>query len=84
MRRDDFEDLESNLKSLGADHVLTYDEFFKKESRSTIKEWTSDGELRLALNCVGGKETGEMAKLLALDGFLGSLNLRHEEIRGKD
>lgn len=36
-----------------------------------MKEWTSDGEMRLALNCVGGKETAEMVKLLSMDGFLG-------------
>ena len=29
--------------------------------------------MRLALNCVGGKETAEMAKLLAMDGKLGEL-----------
>lgn len=64
--------MKSYLKSLGADHVLTYSEFLKRETRSSIKEWTKDGEMRLALNCVGGKETTEMVKLLSMQGFLGA------------
>ncbi|GEM07262.1 mitochondrial trans-2-enoyl-CoA reductase [Rhodotorula toruloides] len=66
-------ELKSHLESLGADHVLTYDEFLSRENntRSKIKEWIGkDGEMRLALNCVGGKETAEMCKLLSLDGKL--------------
>lgn len=64
------------MKVLGADYVLTYSEFLKRETRTEIKEWIRDGEMKLALNCVGGKETTEMAKLLSLDGFLGTfLNL---------
>jgi len=53
---------------------LTYDEFLSREnnSRSKIKEWVGkDGEMLLALNCVGGKETAEMAKLLGVGGQLG-------------
>jgi hypothetical protein len=70
-RRDDIDALKSQLASLGADHVLTYDEFLKGETRAQIKEWTSDGEMRLALNCVGGKETSEMVKLLSMSAYLG-------------
>lgn len=68
--RDDLTELESHLKSLGADHVMTYDQFLEKSSRSQIKEWTKGGELRLALNCVGGKETTEMVKLLGQNAYL--------------
>ena len=53
---------------------MTYDEFLSREnnSRSKIKEWIGkDGEMLLALNCVGGKETAEMAKLLGVGGQLG-------------
>lgn len=71
MYREDIGKLKEDLKALGADHVLTYGEFLDRETRSKIKEWTKDGELRLALNCVGGKETSEMVKLLGLEGFLG-------------
>lgn len=72
--RPSIDELKSHLESLGADHVLTYDEFLSRENntRTKIKEWIGrDGEMRLALNCVGGKETAEMAKLLAMDGKLG-------------
>ncbi|KAK4048012.1 hypothetical protein OIV83_005046 [Microbotryomycetes sp. JL201] len=62
--------LKSKLEGLGADHVLTYDEFLQKETRQQIKDWTKDGDLKLALNCVGGKETTEMAKLLGTEGCL--------------
>lgn len=70
-RRDDIDDLKAHLTSLGADHVLTYSEFLERETRSKIKEWTQGGDLKLALNCVGGKETSEMVKLLGAEGFLG-------------
>lgn len=72
--RPSIDELKSHLQSLGADHVLTYDEFLSRENntRTKIKEWIGrDGEMRLALNCVGGKETAEMAKLLSMDGKLG-------------
>lgn len=75
--RPSIDELKSHLHSLGADHVLTYDEFLSRENntRTKIKEWIGrDGEMRLALNCVGGKETAEMAKLLAMDGKLGGLS----------
>ncbi|KAM0787862.1 hypothetical protein ACM66B_003914 [Microbotryomycetes sp. NB124-2] len=68
--RDDIDSLKAKLEDLGADHVLTYDEFLQKETRQKVKEWTKDGQLKLALNCVGGKETSEMAKLLGTGGFL--------------
>jgi len=73
--REDISKLKDDLEALGADHVLTYSEFLDRETRSKIKEWTKDGELRLALNCVGGKETSEMVKLLGLEGFLGEFSL---------
>ncbi|GAA5851120.1 hypothetical protein JCM8547_004138 [Rhodosporidiobolus lusitaniae] len=71
--RPDIESLKSSLQALGADHVLTYDEFLSRDNdiRKKVKDWIGpDGELKLALNCVGGKETAEMAKLLAVDGKL--------------
>ncbi|KAK4699896.1 hypothetical protein P7C70_g6359, partial [Phenoliferia sp. Uapishka_3] len=70
--RDDLPALKEKLTSLGADHVLSYSELLSdpKVARAQIKDWTSGGALRLALNCVGGKETTEMVKLLDLDGTL--------------
>lgn len=69
--RDNIDELKEELKGLGADHVLTYSEFLTREARGQVKEWTAGGELRLALNCVGGKETTEMVKCLGMSGFLG-------------
>lgn len=69
--RPSIDKLKESLHALGADHVLTYDEFLSRDNntRAHIKEWVGkDGELSLALNCVGGKETAEMAKLLKVGG----------------
>jgi hypothetical protein len=61
--RPSIDELKSHLQSLGADHVLTYDEFLSRENntRTKIKEWIGRD----------GKETAEMAKLLSMDGKLG-------------
>lgn len=50
---------------------MTYDEFCTREGRAQVKEWTAGGELRLGLNCVGGRETTEMVKCLGMGGYLG-------------
>ncbi len=50
---------------------MTYDEFCTREARGQVKEWTAGGDLRLALNCVGGKESTEMVKCLGMSGFFG-------------
>lgn len=76
--RPDIDGLKRELSQLGADHVLTYDEFLSRDfnARQKIKEWIGTGkedggDLLLGLNCVGGKETTEMAKLLGVGGQLG-------------
>lgn len=53
--------------------MMTYSEFLKRETRAEIKTIIRDGELLLGLNCVGGKETTAMAKLLGAGGTLGAL-----------
>ncbi|GAA5829654.1 hypothetical protein JCM3766R1_001251 [Sporobolomyces carnicolor] len=75
--RPDIDGLKRELSQLGADHVLTYDEFLSRDfnARQKIKEWIGTGkedggDLLLGLNCVGGKETTEMAKLLGVGGQL--------------
>jgi NADPH:quinone reductase-like Zn-dependent oxidoreductase len=60
----------SQLKSLGATHVLTYEEIASKESRGKIKELTGGKLPRLGLNCIGGKDTTSMAMYLDQDGKL--------------
>ncbi|KAI4593659.1 mitochondrial 2-enoyl thioester reductase [Pestalotiopsis sp. 9143b] len=60
------EDLRRELQALGADHVLTEEEFQGREFRDQVAEWTRGGRegIRLGLNCVGGKSAQAMAKSL--------------------
>jgi NADPH:quinone reductase-like Zn-dependent oxidoreductase len=62
--------LKSQLASLGATHVLTYEDIASKEARSKIKEFTGGNLPRLGLNCVGGKDNTSMAMYLNQDGKL--------------
>lgn len=39
-------------------------------NREIVKSITSKASIRLALNCVGGKTTSNMLKLLALDAYI--------------
>lgn len=61
------EELKNDLKSLGADVVVTDEEVEKKEFRDQIKEITNSGRepIHLGLNCVGGPLVNAMAKHLA-------------------
>ncbi|SCV74393.1 BQ2448_6825 [Microbotryum intermedium] len=61
------EALKEALKSMGADVVLTYDEFLRKGGPEEVKARIGKeegGELKLALNCVGGDEIKGMLKVL--------------------
>ncbi|VDM70446.1 unnamed protein product [Strongylus vulgaris] len=62
-KRDDMTPLVSELKSLGADEVLTEDQLFK-EYRGKIKN------VRLALNCVGGRSALLLASTLGHRGCM--------------
>ncbi|TIC50692.1 NAD(P)-binding protein [Wallemia mellicola] len=64
--------LVTELKNLGATHVLTNEEISQnsKQARESIKSWTQGKELKLALNCVGGKETTEIVKTLSEGAYL--------------
>ncbi|KDR65742.1 hypothetical protein GALMADRAFT_148451 [Galerina marginata CBS 339.88] len=68
--RPDLEQLVQKLENLGATHVLTYDQLSDKSVREKVKEWTGGKAIRLGLNCVGGKDTTAMARLLGEDGHL--------------
>ncbi|KAF2268103.1 NAD(P)-binding protein [Lojkania enalia] len=61
------EKLRQDLKSIGADVVITDAELQAQGIRDMSKEWTNGGRepIRLALNCVNGKAATAMAKLLA-------------------
>lgn len=59
--------LKDDLKSIGADVVITDAELQAQDIKDMSKEWTNGGRepIRLALNCVNGKAATAMAKLLA-------------------
>jgi len=44
--RENFPDVERYLKSLGATHVITYDNLEDKSASARVKEWTS-GKVRV-------------------------------------
>ncbi|EMC92751.1 hypothetical protein BAUCODRAFT_151162 [Baudoinia panamericana UAMH 10762] len=60
-------ELKKDLKSLGADAVVTDEEVESKGFRDQVKELTNGGRepIRLGLNCVGGSLVNSMAKHLA-------------------
>ncbi|GIZ37366.1 hypothetical protein CKM354_000081600 [Cercospora kikuchii] len=66
-REQGHEDLVRDLKSLGADVVVTDEELRGKGFRDQVKEFTNGGreKIKLALNCVGGPLVNDMAKHLA-------------------
>ncbi|KAG6844735.1 hypothetical protein H0H87_004067 [Tephrocybe sp. NHM501043] len=68
--RDNLGETVKQLEDLGATKVLTYDALSDKSLRKEIKEWTGGKDIRLGLNCVGGKETTLMARLLGNDAHL--------------
>lgn len=71
--REGFRELEKELKDLGADVVVTDEELQNHaELKSKVEQWTSGGKehVRLALDCVGGKSTTALAKLLSPDGHV--------------
>ncbi|KAJ0415550.1 hypothetical protein BJY00DRAFT_293337, partial [Aspergillus carlsbadensis] len=61
------EELKQELKDLGATAVVTESELLSGEFRNIVKELTRHGKepIRLALNCVGGKNATALAKVLA-------------------
>ncbi|KAF7971301.1 hypothetical protein HWV62_21462 [Athelia sp. TMB] len=68
--REGVDSLKGQLTSLGATHVATYDDLADKAFRDTVKSWTGGKDIRLALNCVSGPTTTNMARYLGHDAFL--------------
>ncbi|KAL9625692.1 MAG: hypothetical protein Q9160_000010 [Pyrenula sp. 1 TL-2023] len=66
-KREGWESLRDELTALGATKVITEDEFLGSGFSDTIKEWTNGGreQVKLGLNCVGGKSATSAAKVLA-------------------
>lgn len=61
------ESMKKELLDLGATAVITESELLSAEFKNTVKELTHEGKepIRLALNCVGGKNATALAKVLA-------------------
>lgn len=69
-KKENFSEVEHYLKSLGANHVLTYDDLEDRSISERVKEWTEGKGIRLLLNCVGGKSTTRMLRLAGKDAHL--------------
>jgi trans-2-enoyl-CoA reductase len=64
--------LKQDLYAIGATHVVTEAELMARDFASQVAEWTDGGraQVRLGLNCVGGKPTGALIKCLSQNGHL--------------
>jgi len=71
-REQGMDEMIQDLKSLGADVVITDEEIMSREGVDKIKSLTNGGRepVKLGLNCVGGKLVNSMAKLLAPNGHM--------------
>ncbi|KAI0715981.1 NAD(P)-binding protein [Cerioporus squamosus] len=69
-KRPDLDNLIASLTELGATHVFTYDALGDKSLAKHVKQWTSDRPIRLMLNCVSGKDTTAMTRLLGDNAHL--------------
>jgi trans-2-enoyl-CoA reductase len=66
------EGMKKELLDLGATKVVTESELMGKGFSDQVKEWTNGGreQVKIGLNCVGGKPTSAMVKLLSNGGHL--------------
>ncbi|KAG7661572.1 ETR1 [[Candida] subhashii] len=70
--RPNLEEVVANLKNLGATEVITEEQNNSREFGPTIKEWVKNtgGQIKLALNCVGGKSSTGIARKLNNNGLM--------------
>lgn len=71
--RPDLDALKKELEERkGATHVITDEENNSRDFSGTVKGWTKEtgGEIKLALNCVGGKLSTAVARKLAPNGLM--------------
>lgn len=83
--RADAEDIKSELKELGADHVVTEKELADEGFPETVGKWTGGANPKIALDCIGGKITEPLANVLAPEGHLityGSMTQQPLQIPG--
>lgn len=64
--------MKDELIALGATQVVTEKELLSREFREMVKEWTNNGkeQIKVGLNCVGGKATSALVKQLSAGGHL--------------
>jgi mitochondrial enoyl-[acyl-carrier protein] reductase / trans-2-enoyl-CoA reductase len=66
------EQMKDELLELGATKVVTESELMGKGFKDQVAEWTNGGreKIKVGLNCVGGKPTQALVKLLSNSGHL--------------
>lgn len=69
---DEGEALRQELHDLGATHVVTAEEVREDQFGEQVRAWTDEGRepVRLALNCVGGRDAEAMARVLSPGGCM--------------
>lgn len=77
--REDIGSLTGYLKDLGATQVATYDQLADKGFKDQVKTWTGGQSIRLGLNCIGGRATTMMVRLLGQDAHLVSYGAMSKE-----
>lgn len=68
--RRDIDSLKQELLDLGADQVITEEQIADKSIRHIIKDWTHGEDIKLGLNCVGGRSAANIARQLGHSGQL--------------
>lgn len=69
--RPNFDEVAQDLKNIGATQVITEEQNNSREF-TKVKEWLkeSGGQIKLALNCVGGKSSTAVARKLSPNGLM--------------
>lgn len=71
--RPNLAELKKELEEVkGATHVITDEQNNSRDFTGTVKQWTkeSGGQIKLGLNCVGGKLSAAVARKLAPNGLM--------------
>ena len=70
--KDEEQKLRDELTQLGATKVITEEELLGRGIKDQIKEWTNGGreQIKVGLNCVGGKPATALAKFLSPGGTM--------------
>jgi trans-2-enoyl-CoA reductase len=70
--KEETEKMRNELLELGATKVVTESELMEKGFSDQVKEWTNRGreQIKVGLNCVGGKPTSALVKCLSQAGHL--------------